>query len=512
MNLPDAAQCRRGVCIFILGAAFALTLLFLVTEIRLLRTPSQRDYGEGHVLWLTRQILDPGSAYKPLDSPPYVVNPYTPLYMLTARLVNKFTGDLLMAGRALSLVSTFGIGLALAATVLASTPRRAPLLWRAASAAAAGVLPLLTDTVSGWCSLMRVDMLALFLMYAGLGVYIAMGKRERWQHVAGVFLVLALFTKETMLSAPLACLTFGLLVDRRRAIRFGAGAALLLAAGAMSANTVTHGGFLTHILTYNRNPFSWKIAAEVVYSHLRTSWAAVAIAAAAFLAIWNSVAIGRLGWKRVLERRAASPYGRAVILAGLNCAFATGLMATAGKMGTNYNHFLAWDISTGLLSGLFLYRLLATWTVRRDYGRATAWVYAVLLFGLLLPSTDLLHGFTSGLDAPESSPGDDEVLQFIRQSPGPVFSENLLLLTQADQPVTVEPATLTYLALAGHWDEQPYVALFARQYFSLIVAYDIHSDQIYTPAVTSAIESDYALRRRIGPYSLYYPRANMGLR
>ena len=68
------------------------------------------------------------------------------------------------------------------------------------------------EGVGGWASLMRVDMLALFLMYAGLGIYLGMGQRQRWQYVAGVFFVLALFTKETMLSAPLACLTFGLLV------------------------------------------------------------------------------------------------------------------------------------------------------------------------------------------------------------------------------------------------------------------------------------------------------------
>jgi hypothetical protein len=482
-----------------------------------LRTPSQRDYGEGHVLWLTMQILDPGSAYKPLDSLPYVVNPYTPLYMLTARLVNTFSSDLLMAGRALSLVSTFGIAIAVAAIVLVSTPRHAPLLWRSASAAAAGVFPLLTDTVSGWASLMRVDMLALLLMYAGLGIYVGLGRRERWQHVAAVFFVLALFTKETMLSAPLACLTFGWLVDRRRTIRVCASAVLLLAAGVAGANAATHGGFLTHILTYNRNPFSWKLAAMRVYFHVRTSWPWLAIAAAAFLALWNPVAIRQRGLQRFLVDRllvdnSTSAYRRAVIVAGLNCAYATLLMATAGKMGTNYNHFLAWDISTCLLCGLFLYRLIATWTVRRNHSRALAWACAILLFGLLLPSTTLLQGMERSLDAPEQSPDDDEVSQIIRQAPGAVFSENLLLLIRADKPVIAEPVTLTCLALAGHWDEQPYVSLFARQYFSLLVAYDIHFGEIYSAAVTSAIETDYVLRRRIGPYSLYYPRPDMGLR
>jgi hypothetical protein len=492
MNLPD----RRVVCLSFLGASLLLTLLFLVAEIGLLRIPYQRDYGEGHVLWLTMQGLD---AYKPIDSPPYVVNPYTPLYMLAARLVNLLSGDLLMAGRCLSLLSTLGIGLVLALTVYGVTPARAPRFLRMASAAGAGVFPLLTDSVTGWAPLMRVDMLALFLMFAGLYVYVCRGTRERWQHVAGVLFVLALFTKETMLSAPLACLTFGLVVDFRRTLRVCAGAALLLAAGVLAANAVTHGGFLTHIVAYNRNPFSWRVAAVQIYDHLRSSWLWLAVAAATLLAVRNPAAV-----------RSASPYGRAVIIAALNLAYATVLLVTLGKLGTNYNHFLAWDISACLLCGLFLYRFLATSGLNRS--RAAAGLCAVLLAGLLLPPMSLLHGLKQGLFGPNSWPEEDNVLELIRQSPGPVFSENLLMLIQADKPVAVEPATVTFLSLTGAWDEQPYVSLFQQQYFRLLVTEDIHFAERYTPAVTSAIDSAYVPRRRIGKYLLYYPRDGATLR
>jgi hypothetical protein len=503
MTLPHGAGRRRLVCVVILAAAFALTLLFLAAEIRLLRSPFQRDYGEGHVLWLTMGILDAGSAYKPLDSLPYVVNPYTPLYMLAVRLVNLAVGDLLTAGRGLSLVCTLGIGLALALTVFGVTSLRVPLLVRGASAAFAGVLPFAMDDVIGWSSLMRVDMLALFLMYAGLGIYLGMGKRERWQHAAGIFFVLALLTKETMLSAPLACLSFGLLVDWRRTARVAATAGLLLAACVVYANTATHGGFLKHIVGYNHNPFSWQVAALQVYYHVRAFWPWFAIAAAAFLASWNRSA-NRL--------RSHSSYNRAVLVAGLNCAYASLLMVTAGKMGTTYNHFLAWDISTCLLCGLFLYRLLATWTASRKQSRVAVWACALLLAGILLPPIRLVREVERSMDAPDSSPDDEAVGDTIRQMPGPVFSENLLLPIQAGKPVQAEPATLTYLTLAGQWDEQAYVSLFQQQYFSLVVARDIHSAEMYSPAVAAAIDSAYTLRERIGPYSLYYPRARTEFR
>jgi len=214
MNPGDLTNFQKLFCLFLLAAAFILTPIFLAAEVRLVRVPVQRDYGEGHVLWQTREILDPTQAYKRADTLPYVVYPYTPLYMLAARVANHLVwSDPLIAGRSLSLLSTLGIGVALAWTVAFSAPPRAAWLVRAASGAFAGVLPFLMDGVQGWGSLMRVDMLALLLMYAGLGVYITLGERERWQYVAAILFVLALFTKQTMLSAPLACLGFGVFVD-----------------------------------------------------------------------------------------------------------------------------------------------------------------------------------------------------------------------------------------------------------------------------------------------------------
>jgi hypothetical protein len=39
----------------------------------------------------------------------------------------------------------------------------------------------------------------------------------------------------------------------------------------------------------------------------------------------------------------------------------------------------------------------------------------------------------------------------------------------------------------------------------LLVAYDIHFAERYSPAVISAIESNYVREEQIGPYSVYRP-------
>jgi hypothetical protein len=507
----DPSGLRRWVCWCLLAAAFLLTLLFLVAEGWLLRFPFQRDYGEGHVLWMTQQILDAGKAYRPIDAPPYVVFPYPPLYMLATRLANVFLDDLLLAGRALSLFSGLGIGVALALTVMFSASARAPLLWRSASGAFAGVLPLLADNVVGWASLMRVDMLALFLMYAGLGVYIVMGRRERWQYLAAVLFVLALFTKQTTLSAPLACLVFGLLLDRRRTIRVGACAAALTLAGALYWNVVTHGGFLTHVLEYNINPFSWKEAGYQIYRHAHEFSPWLVVAAVAFLSILTPVAAQQRGWRLFLRARSASPFGRAVLLSGLNCAFAAIATLSVGKLGASSNHLLIWDISICLLCGFFLFRVLTTWAAGWKHCTAAGLTCILLPLSLMAPPVSLLDALLHNSPAQYSRQSDAEAVRAIRRTRGPVFSENLLLLAQAGKSVEAEPATITFLAYAGRWDERPYVRMFDEQHFSLLVAYDIQFRDRFTPATRNAIERAYVLDQRIGGYSLYRPRQRTSL-
>jgi hypothetical protein len=188
----------------------------------------------------------------------------------------------------------------------------------------------------------------------------------------------------------------------------------------------------------------------------------------------------------------------------LNSALALAGTASIGKMGSNYNYFLAWDISICLLCGLFMFRMLAAWNRGGNTARITAAACILLLLGLLLPSKTLLLGLRPW-DAYGPIPAEVEITREIRQAPGPVFSENLVLLIQAGKPVEAESSTVTYLTLLGRWDERPYVQLFDSQYFSLLVANDIHFREHYSVAVTSAIERNYVREKQLGEYSIYRP-------
>jgi hypothetical protein len=495
---------RRHCCIAVLAAASLLTLLFLIAEVRLSGLPYQRDYGEGHILWMSQQILNPHAAYRRLDSLPWVVFPYTPGYMVAAHLAGALVGHLLIVGRTLSLLSTLGIGMAIGLTILFSTPVRFPLLWRLAAAALGGAAPFAAESVQKWASLMRVDMLALFFMYSGLGVYIVLGKRERWQFAAAALFLLAVFTKQTMVSGPLACLIFGLLTYPWRTIRVFGSLAVAGLAGVFCLNAATQGGFLMNIVMYNRSPFSWRSAGYDVFHHLLASLPSAVIAATVFLGALNAAFIRRTGWRRFLCMRCGRLSTRVALIAGLNSLLAAVSALSIGKAGSNFNYFLAWDISTGILCGLFLFRLLATWETRTRPGKRGALLLAALLVSaVFLPAVELVPDFLPQSNEPGEI--DAEVVRLLRATPGPVLSENLLLLFQAGKTVDVEPATVCYIADTGQWDEAPFLELLDRHYFRLLVTYNIYAPDRFTPAVTASIEGAYVLQQRVGRYAIYRP-------
>jgi hypothetical protein len=181
-------------------------------------------------------------------------------------------------------------------------------------------------------------------------------------------------------------------------------------------------------------------------------------------------------------------------------------MLTVGKTGSNFNYFLGWDISTGILCGLFLFRLLATWEMRaRPNKRGSLILVVLLVSAVYLPSIGLAPDLLPKTGFEDQAQDDAELIRILRATPGPVFSENLLLPFQAGKAVEAEPATLCYIANAGQWDEAPLLELLDRHYFRLIVAYNIYAPDRYSPAVTAAIESAYVLQQSVGRYAVYRP-------
>jgi len=498
---------RRIVWPCLIGGSLLTCLLFLGTQLRLLGIDMMRDYGEGHTLWMSQQITNLSIAYKPLDGLPYIIFPYPPLYLIVSKAVSLGIGDLLLAGRSVSLISTLGMASVVAMLVFRIIPSSFPRLWRLGSGALVAALVLSTQSVIGWASLMRVDMLGLMLMYGGLAVYILAGRRESWQYFSVSLFVLAVFAKQTLLSAPVACAIFGLFAYPKTTIRVFGLAAVFGVLGLSVCNWLTDGGFLKNIVSYNLNPFSWEVVFAQFYSHLGLNITLkLLLSTAALIAFWNRKCIQRIGLRRFVSMKSKQFYSKTILIVTLNSGFAGMLAISIGKMGSIYNFFLAWDISLCLLTSLFVFRLLATWRTQHRQSASYPYVLFFLLILLFLPSRRTISIVAE--DFENQIKQEARLVGVIQATPGPVLSDNMLIIYKAGRKMEVEPATISFLAMAGGWDQSPYLHLFETHYFSLIVTTPLKSTMRYSPEAIQSIEKNYLIEREIGGYLIYRPRAS----
>jgi PII-like signaling protein len=498
----------------------ALLLLLLVDAVAFwhwttqqVSRPYQLGYGEGIVLYQASKVMDLGSAYKPIDQYPFVVFHYPPLYHLTIRALALVTGSLVSSGRWLSVISGLSIELTIGLLVFLSLPRRLELSPRLVAAAFAGLLPNLLSVMM-WTPLARVDMLALLLSFAGLAAFVLSGRQKAWEYLAFVLFISALFTKQTMIAGPLACLTAAMIEDVKHAVRLALFAGLMGATVLAALAWATHGEVIRHLFVYNQNPFSL----SRMVTRLSTNFEGVIplVALAGGCVVWAGLevaaAVRRKRWCMVRAWLSHSKYRRSVLICVLFLISAVLVSFTSGKEGATYNYFLEWNLACCPLAGCALFRGLYGW---RDSGRSTS----VLAVAYVLPILIAIQGIPAAvkrlrppdsaetLEEAETEGANAAMLNLINQAQGPVFSEDMMLLYKAGKEVPAEPAIIKSLATNGMWDEGPFLKMIEEHRFPMIVVFNLSTER-YTPTVRAAIERWYSRTREIGRFKVYEPRSD----
>jgi hypothetical protein len=328
--------------------------------------------------------------------------------------------------------------------------------------------------------------------------------------LAFALFVLAVFTKQSMYPAPLACLIPTLLVRPIRGLLL-AGFALLCAALPLAyLAAATNGGFLLNTVAYNLTSLSAARMLEAWSRNLAqlAPLAAMALVEAA-LVVMHVIRFGRSEALRRL--RAAfehSPSHRVAVVLSLNLVLAALQALSVVRVGSNYNYFMDLDLTCGVLAGLFLFRLLR---FPGEAGTAGASA-AVLLCALMLSAT----AFPAVLEplSPTRRTTDRNgeavyarALQLVRESPGLVYAEDVSLLMAAGKEVPAEAGSVTNLALAGRWDETPFVDMIRQRKFDAIVVANLGAEERFTPRVRAAILEAYSPRDFVSPqYTFYRPR------
>jgi hypothetical protein len=491
----------------LLTAAAAQIFTFTRFELLQIHTPFSLNFGEGHLVWMAMQITNAHAAYQPVDHIPFIVYPYMPLYMLVVRLLNS--GNLLMTGRWITLGSTLALTGIVGGTVLASTPK-APMQWKLAGAAASVGLLLTMNSVIVCAPLMRIDMLALLFSIAGFATFILLGRQQAGSYAGPMFFVLAVFTKQVCIAAPIACLSVGLLANWRQTFR-AYGAAVVLGLAGLAGGSLFYGRlFLSHTITYNVAPYNLRNGLSRPLFHLIAGLPFVIIAMASAITILIRAAHSGEGWLAWLRMRMqASLFDRAVISGCAYFAMSTALLPLIGKWGADVNYFLDWDIASAFLAGLFVFKMM---NGRRGEGvwkrllLASLLVPAVFVFVLIDLYPAILTTVRTNAEA-QSIPAAQaaRVVEMIRETPGTVFSEDMLLSLMGGKPPIIEMASVNYMRMKGRWDDRPLVEMIDQRRFGLIVSYGIDNIDRYSPDMTVAISRNYILSEHLGEYYLFRP-------
>lgn len=478
---------------------------FVIQSAIAFKTDSEMDYGEGIVLWQTANVTNLKKAFRPIEEYPHIVFHYPPLFHLTSRVVAPFTNTLLQAGRLTSILSLAGTCLIGALLAVWTVPAGGSGFARFVGAFTAGTL-VFTTPMWLWGVLMRVDMLGIFLTVCGIALFV-LSRRKPWlAFLAFLLFVAAVYTKQTSFAGPLACFILAFVEKPRRALQLAAFSTVLGLAILAMLYTATDGLVLRHWITYNQNPYFPQqifIRLRNHCSHLIGPLLFAAIFPVALLQRRKGRLIRRL---RVILKRTV--FERCVVVVAVYFwASALIAAATISKQGASDNYFLEMDVVACLLSGLFV-----GWLARRVSlkPRRHLVVFQVIVIIILFLQSGVNLRKVAALAQTYQHPLPDrshEVVEFIRNLPGPVYSEDMVILMQAGKEIPAEPAIISALAENGKWDESEFVGRIKRGEFSaVVIRWSLTNPQRFREPIASAVEERYYVNNDFYPFKVYLPR------
>lgn len=479
-----------------------------------IRYPNELDYGEG-IVWQHMRSIFAGQGYAPIDSFPTIVFEYPPIYYVLTGLTAQITGfDELATGRSVSVFCALLTAL-MAGLITERLARPSQTKAALVAGLGAGLMMLSCWPVVEWSSLMRVDMLALALSLGGLYLAMSALQRPRLIYLAAAAFVAALFTKQTMIAAPMAAFPVLLLVRPGLAVR-GLAASLILGFLALGAGALaTQGEFLRHLFLYNVNRFDLHSAVRMLSWMTSHHWVYAALALyGTWLVLTPVLAITR-------ETSGASEFRRRLAenSAGAGALMAVGYLVTtqtigflAGKSGASFNYMIEWLIAVCILGGVALGRA-AEAVFYTSANARPAWSKGL---AILIPLAIAWQAFPTRLPelnkkvrTPAQHAEYELLSAMVRGAQRPVISDDMVLLLQNGKPVVWEPAIFSELAHTGLYDENRIIRLIHAQAFAFFVTDGDHGekrfDERYNPAVIKAIEAEYPRKLKLAGHVARLP-------
>jgi hypothetical protein len=379
--------------------------------------------------------------YRPLTDFPFVAGDYPPVYLFLNAVAIRLFGLNLWSGRLISFLAALGVSAILLLWVYRETR------WPAWSFTVA-LLPFLSPLFFSRTAFYRVDVLAAALSF--LGVYlVACSGSERRDIVAVAVLVLALFTKHSMVAAPAASFLYLLRIDRRRAMRFATWLACTICILCILCIVSTRQEFFRHLVLYH----VIGVDMEVFAVHYRTfvRWTAP------FALCWGVFVVVALAQSR--GRSLAAIYGLTSLVHFLFLR----------RTGASLHYLLEPSVACFLATGLLLPRIQDVRPLK-SLGSAFSAVVLVVLIAVQYGLAGRELAGEETLDRLKvSSERDTAIMEEIRERPGDILAEQPTYVLLAGRDIQVAPFHIAQLAKAGKLDQARIVQAIQTGRFSLII-------------------------------------------
>lgn len=500
------------LCVLLLSVLVWQGVQYVTLGAAAVSFPFELDYGEGIVWEQSRQIFSDG-AYGPIAQFPTVVFHYPPVFHVVARGVAALSGmDGLAAGRLVSIASTFGISATIGTLAAWLTDEASGKAGRLGAALVGSLLVLCIGSVVNWSVLMRVDMLAHLLSLSGLLFGICALRRPLLVIPTATCFLLSVYTKQTSVAAPAAFLGVALWLQPQLALQclalclsVGLGVLALLTEG-------SDGGFLRHVFLYNVNRVDWaQLKALYVLGEqvLPLCLAALLGAAATGVSLRGS---GEPALALFRRGRDDHDQQAATFLVLSAYAMMTALMLLAiVKSGAAYNYTIEFTLVLCAFAGAGVARLFAAARISSGVPLDVTYAVRVLAGASLLSAQGLMlvKPYQHRLASPAYRRAMESLSVRIRETSGPVISDDMVLLLRAGKRIELEPAIVTELASVGIWDERAYVRRIEAREFAMIVSEAMPDSRSFllrhTPTVTAAVLRHYPVRDTLAGLVLSMP-------
>jgi hypothetical protein len=445
--------------IWVAALAVALALLWLASVAGL---QTYRSYNEGWNAYHAVAAMTGGALYP--RPPSLMANNYPPLSFYIVGLTGKVVGDMIVAGRIVSLLGTliacwavFAIGRAMGAARI--------LALFAASLFAGKLL-----AASNFVGIDDPQMLGHAFGCLGF-LLIAAEPRSTWRIVLGALLLtLAMFVKHMLVIQPLVLLVWLALIDRASAIRFAVFGILFALFGCV----LCCAGLGVDLFDVLFSPRGYRI-----------EWLAQS------LKDFLLVSFAPLGAGLYLLRSK----DRYALLCGIYtlAAFVIGL-AFEGGAGVGRNALFDAAIAGALSAALLMPRLRPGW--------APAFALACLVPLAVAGWQRIERADPTERMAASMRAGVD----YLKAHPGPALCERLSLCYWAGKPAGVDAFNFVQSVHAHARSEEDLVRLLDRRYFS-VIELETKSRFDSLPDVSAAIERNYRVGRTGKDETLLLPRA-----